>query len=501
MLQPDDNALLRQYAEDGSETAFAALVERHVNLVYSAALRQVGNASAAEEITQAVFIILAKKARGLSQRTLLTGWLYQTTRLTATNFRRGEIRRQHREQEAGMQSLLNESEPADVWRQIAPLLDEAMGRLGEQDRNAVVLRFFENKDLRAVGTALGASEAAARMRVNRALEKLRNFFVKRGISLSATMIAGAVLANSVHAAPVGLAKAISAVSLAKGAAASTSTLTLVKGVVKLMAWTKVKTAVVGGAVVLLAAGTATVTVKEIQEHRIYPWQVPKADFGVFYSMPADVKIVPTKFAEDGLWCCDGSRGAMGIAQPLQEIIQIAYRQDKLHTVVNVDLPTNRYDFIAKLVGPREPNENIPQNQNWANELQKVIAKKFGITGRLEMREAKVLALQPGSTGTHGFEVSHSMPDGRAMEVRLSGGCSFHEQPVGVLVGFLQQRFQVPIVDQTGLTREYDFSLAWDEPDPKHRSLDGLKQALRDQLGLELVSTNLPVEMLVVDRSK
>jgi uncharacterized protein (TIGR03435 family) len=94
-----------------------------------------------------------------------------------------------------------------------------------------------------------------------------------------------------------------------------------------------------------------------------------------------------------------------------------------------------------------------------------------------------------------------MPDGRAMEVRLSGGCSFYEQPVEVLISFLQQRFQVPVVDQTGLKQEYDFSLAWDEPDPKHPNLDGLKQALHDQLGLELVLTNLPIEMLVVEKSK
>src|ERR1039458_5928730 len=117
-----------------------------------------------------------------------------------------------------MQSLLNELEP-EVWPQIAPLLDAAMERLGEKDRNAVVLRFFENKNLREVGTALGASEDAAKMRVNRALEKLRKIFSKRGVAFSAAAIAGAVSANSVHAAPVGLAKTISVVAVATGAAA------------------------------------------------------------------------------------------------------------------------------------------------------------------------------------------------------------------------------------------------------------------------------------------
>jgi len=191
MLELDDIELLGQYARDHSEAAFATLVTRHVNLVYSTALRNAGNPHAAEEITQAVFIILAGKARSLSSRTVLSGWLYQTARLTAANFLRAEIRRQNREQEAYMQSLLNEPEP-NVWPQIAPLLDAAMAGLGEKDRNAVVLRFFENKSLGEVGRALGASEDAAKMRVNRALEKLRKFFSKRGVTLSGAIIAGAV---------------------------------------------------------------------------------------------------------------------------------------------------------------------------------------------------------------------------------------------------------------------------------------------------------------------
>ena len=136
-----------------------------------------------------------------------------------------------------------------------------MDRLGEKDRNAIVLRFFENKNLREVGAALGASEDAAKMRVNRALEKLRKFFTKRGVTLSAAAIAGAVSANSVQAAPVGLAKTISAVALAKGAAAGGSTLTLVKGALKIMAWTKAKTAIVVGVGILFAAGTVATTSK------------------------------------------------------------------------------------------------------------------------------------------------------------------------------------------------------------------------------------------------
>jgi len=256
MPEMDDIALLREYAETASEKAFTTLVERYVNLVYSTALRSVANTHAAEEITQAVFIILARKADKLPRHAVLSGWLYQTTRLTAANFLRGEIRRQRREQEAYMQSLANEPGP-DVWRQIAPLLDDALGKLGERERNAIVLRFFENRSLREVGLALGASEDAAKMRVNRALDKLRNFFTKRGVSSTTAMLAGVISANSVHAAPMGLAKTISAVAVAKGAAASVSTLTLIKGALKIMAWTKAKTAVVAAVVIILAVGTTT----------------------------------------------------------------------------------------------------------------------------------------------------------------------------------------------------------------------------------------------------
>src|SRR6185503_14177505 len=138
MQEVSDLELLRQYVHRNSEEAFAALVARHVNMVYSAALRKTSNASAAEEITQAVFIILARKAERLCDGTILSGWLYQTTRLTSASFLRGEIRRAHREQEAYMQSLSNESDPG-VWPEIEPLLEDAMGRLNEKERNALAL--------------------------------------------------------------------------------------------------------------------------------------------------------------------------------------------------------------------------------------------------------------------------------------------------------------------------------------------------------------------------
>jgi RNA polymerase sigma factor (sigma-70 family) len=270
MQELDDTALLREYVERGSEEAFAALVTRHVNKVYSVALRLTGNPHSAEEITQAVFVILAKKSRHLGKRVILSGWLYQTARLTAVTFIRGGIRRARREQEAYMQTVLNENESdlsrrseteADAtWAQFAPLLDAAMARLNETDRHAVVLRFFDGKSLREVGAALGANEDAAKKRVSRALEKLHHYFSKRGVSSTTAIIAGMISIHSVQAAPAALAKAVTAAALAKGAMASGSTLTLVKGALKIMAWTKAKTTIVASACVLLAAGTTTIAI-------------------------------------------------------------------------------------------------------------------------------------------------------------------------------------------------------------------------------------------------
>ena len=257
MMTPADHALLQQFAADQSEAAFAALVDRHLPLVHSAALRRAhGDAHLAAEIAQATFIILARKAGDISAKTVLTGWLYRTTQFVAADALRQKLRRQQREHQAYMEATLTPNETNEAWQQLAPVLDEAMHALRTADRDAVLLRYFENKSLADVGAALGVTEDAARVRVNRALDKLRALLAKQGIKFGAALLATAVVENSVQAAPTALAAKVSVIA-AKGAATTTTITTLVKGTLKVMTWTKMKVAVVVGVSAILATGLVT----------------------------------------------------------------------------------------------------------------------------------------------------------------------------------------------------------------------------------------------------
>ena len=216
----DDWKLIHDYADTGAEAAFTALVQRHINLVHSTALRRLNDTHAAQEVSQAVFCLLAEKVRTLDPKTSLVGWLYQTTCFKSSEYRRAAVRRFAREQEAAhMNPTSTTSEAAsDVnWVQLAPILDDAMAHLSETDRLAILLRYFQNQPLREVGLALGLEEDAARKRVSRALDKLRDWFSQKGIAATPTGLAGLVSVHAVEAAPLPLAEAIVKAALLAGA--------------------------------------------------------------------------------------------------------------------------------------------------------------------------------------------------------------------------------------------------------------------------------------------
>jgi RNA polymerase sigma factor (sigma-70 family) len=259
-----DMDLVQEFAERNSESAFAELVRRHINLAYSVALRFTANSPDAQDVTQAVFIILAKKAGALRGRTVLTGWIYETTRLTALQFLRTRARRYQHEQEAHMQSTVENQTADEIWPQMGPLLEQAMSRLNEKERTLLALRYFENRTSEETASLLGIGEWAARKRSARALEKLRKYFSKHGVNSTTAIIAASISANSLQLAPMALAKSVTALAVAKGAAASASTVTLIKGALKIMAWTKMKTAVVTSAAIVLATFTAVVTTNYVR---------------------------------------------------------------------------------------------------------------------------------------------------------------------------------------------------------------------------------------------
>jgi RNA polymerase sigma factor (sigma-70 family) len=498
MPDMSDMERLRNYSQQGSEEAFAGLVRQHVNLVYSAALRQVGIAAHAEEITQAVFVILARKAARLRPDTILDAWLYETTRLTALNFLRGERRRQLREQEAYMQSTLQESTGVPVWNQLAPLLDDAMSRLGRKDREAVVLRFFREKSLREVAAALKVTEAAAQSRVHRAVEKLRQFFMKRGVALPVAALTAAISANSVHAAPVALAKAVTAVAVAKGAAASGSTLTLIKGALKIMAWTKAKTVIVVGMGVLLAAGTTTVSIKKIRAYEMdrNSWRSANLTWQQVGETAPQVRILPTKFKPPvkHMLTSDGTKWG-GVRVSIREIVRAAYRGSPGRVIFPAGEPQEKYDFISTL------------SQGTEEALQRELKKTLGFVGRWETRDTDALALKVRNPDATGLNLAFWIPD----EFGDLGHGHIHcfgerlswtpPMPPWGLTKYLEMVFQMPVVDETGLTGSYNIDLRWKVKADQQANQDTLKQALLDQLGLELVPTNMPIEMLVVEKVK
>jgi uncharacterized protein (TIGR03435 family) len=527
----DDMDLLREYARSQSEAAFEALVSRHLNLVYSSALRQVSDAHLAQDIAQAVFIILAQKAKSLGARTMLAGWLYQATRYACADALKGLRRRQHREQEAFMQSLANPS-ASEVWLQIAPLLDEAMAQLKDKDRNLVVMRYFENKSAREMADALGLEPPAAQKRLTRAVEKLRVYFAKRGLPHSAAVMAESISANSVCLAPAGLAKTIALAAAAKGAAAGGSTLALVQGALKTMAWSKALEAMAIGAGLLVAVGAVTLAVDELEDWfdppggadlvpppvkpsvaqavnpAGYPWQLlafPTNAIGgkdinglVMETAPPMVEILPSLGTNTNGNNSTSSASTiaevkrLGTGFTIQQMVMSAYDYawTDCRTIVATPLPLDRYDYI----------DNLPKGATQA--FKDALKKKFGVTGRVVAMETNVLLLQIMRTNAPGLKPSQpnsgntdTESSGPYAKEKHSRSSSFRNW-----VDWCERTLQIPVVDGTGLRGNYDTDLKWEWREGQSEK-DAFKQAVLDQLGLKLVPARKAIDILVIERAK
>lgn len=249
----DDATLLRRYASDGTEADFAELVRRHVNFVYSAALRQVnGDTHLAQDVTQLVFTDLARKAARVAGHRVLAGWLFTSTRFAAAKLVRGARRRQAREQEAFLMQTDTPAEAPLDWERIRPVLDEALAELDERDRQAILLRYLGGHDFAEVGARLALSANAARMRVDRAVGKLRELLARRGATSTAGALALALANHAVVAAPAGFAATVTGAAVAGSGAVATLTF---------MSLTKLQMTL-AGAVLVAGTGFYAVQAKE-----------------------------------------------------------------------------------------------------------------------------------------------------------------------------------------------------------------------------------------------
>lgn len=248
IIEMHDADLLRDYSKNGSEGAFTELVKRYIDLVYATARRRVDAPHLADDVTQSVFCLLARKAGSLTGQRTLAGWLYRATCLQAARAVRTEQRRRRHETEAAEMSQ-HDLKPDQIWEALSPVLDDGLNQLREKDRLAVLLRFFQRKPMRQVGDALGISEAAAKMRVGRAVDQLREYFTKRGIACSSAALSVILAEKSAQAVPEIMAAKVSHAVLS-GSVAKVSATSLFQ-ILKHM--TKAKAITIAGASVIALA--------------------------------------------------------------------------------------------------------------------------------------------------------------------------------------------------------------------------------------------------------
>lgn len=275
-MTPDDSALIQEFVAHDSQTAFAEIVHRYTDFVYSAALRQVnGDSGLASDVSQTVFLDLGRKARSLDGNISLPGWLHRATRLAALAVLRARERRSVREREAFRVQEFERMETSFDWDAVRNVIDEALDNLNETERRAVLLRYFQKRTFTEISAALCITEDAARMRVDRSLEKLRLLLTKKGVTSTSAALSAALTTQSVISAPAGLS---SSIALAATAAFAQSTST---SLLTIMATTKLKTTIAA----IIAAGAAAIATHEHQKAKALEMRVTTAESEILNSPP------------------------------------------------------------------------------------------------------------------------------------------------------------------------------------------------------------------------
>lgn len=440
----EDCDLLRQFEAEGSQEAFGEIVRRHLDLVYSVAMRQVaGDEHLAKDVCQEVFASLARKAASLKERQVVSGWLYCAAKFEACRAVRNEVLRRTREREAGMEYDLDESEPQIDWEQARPLLDEAIAALEESERDAICLRFYESRRFKEIGESLDVSENTARMRVNRSLDKLRDLLRGKGIKSSAATLAVALGGQATIAAPVGLAQAISA----SAAAATGSGLLL--SVFGIMNTTKVIGLVAGsaaaiGSVVYFAQDDNTPDLAS--EHRVED----------IASEPPPEAIAPQRTVETDVPEEDGSTAPLETAEERYERRKAELARLKEEEAISELEYQIRADILDNEIALNRKKENPAGGP--LTEEEKLILKRFNELIKTNKEAAYDLILA-------------SMTESSSRAMYFMGGSTFGESgDIDMALDFYK----------TGL----------DKIGGQNRNLD---RRLTRNLGIMLVQQNKPDE--------
>ncbi len=366
MVHPtDDFSLLQQFARKGSQEAFAKIVQAYVDLVHSSALRQVRDPGLAEDVTQAVFIILAQKAVTISQRTVLAGWLMNTTHFVAAKANRDRMRREKHEKRAA--AMKHEQadphaispDPPSEFAEIAPHLDGALAALSAKDRDAVLLRYFQERSFHDVASAIGTTEDTAKRRVQRAIDKLRRILTRRGVAISDSGLSAMLPGNSILPAPAALGVHIPAMAAAiKGATATSTSVVLAKGALRMMYYAKLKLLGAAAVATALMFTAATPILLLAQQNKPAPplasAAIPAAASAPV-SLPADFSF-PTLIAigantpdNKTWWAADGS-ATDADTSPDSRMLGISTRPGATAYDVLFEIPDSLRDASLRLAG-------------------------------------------------------------------------------------------------------------------------------------------------------